>query len=159
MIRRRRKSVITGLAFAAMAIPVTAGAAPYKDPSVPQASAGSQVLPSNFRSDAASNGSVSSSSQALPSNFRSDAASNGSASDNTSSSYTLPSNFRSEAIDGHAQQPAPTTVQVSSSSGFDWGDAGIGAAAIAGLLALCGGMTLLVTSHRRRSPGGPAVVS
>jgi len=157
MIRRRRRSVVAGLAFAAMCIPAAAGAAPYKDAVVSPPTPSSQQLPANFHSDASSNLSASSSSDQLPSSFRSDAASNGSS--YTSSSNTLPSNFRSEATDGHAQQPAPATLQVSEPSGFDWGDAGIGAAMIAGLLALSGGMTLLVIHHRRRSHGGPAVVS
>jgi hypothetical protein len=49
-----------------------------------------------------------------------------------------------------AQSPAPTVgVRELPSSGFDWGDAGIGAA---GMLALFGiaGSTLLVTGRRRR---------
>jgi hypothetical protein len=44
--------------------------------------------------------------------------------------------------------PAPSVVQVPV-DGFQWGDAGIGAAAMLGLIALCGG-TLLVLSERRR---------
>jgi hypothetical protein len=79
----------------------------------------------------------------------------------STSTYQLPSNFRSEATDGHAQAPAPApatvTVQANGSNGFDWGDAGIGAATIVGLLALGGGMTLLVSHNRRRSPGTTAV--
>ena len=35
------------------------------------------------------------------------------------------------------------------SNGFEWGDAGIGAAAMLGLIALCGGVLLLVSSRRR----------
>jgi len=38
------------------------------------------------------------------------------------------------------------------SSGFDWGDAGIGAAGILALLSIAGGLTLMVTTRRRR-PG------
>jgi hypothetical protein len=36
------------------------------------------------------------------------------------------------------------------SSGFDWGDAGIGAAGILALLSIAGGLTLMSTSRRRR---------
>jgi hypothetical protein len=36
------------------------------------------------------------------------------------------------------------------SSGFDWGDAGIGAAGILALLSIAGGLTLMVTTRRRR---------
>ena len=48
----------------------------------------------------------------------------------------------------------PHIVRVTS-SGFEWSDAGIGAAAMLGLIALCGGVLLLVSSRRRerRMPG------
>jgi hypothetical protein len=36
------------------------------------------------------------------------------------------------------------------SSGFDWGDAGIGAAGILALLSIAGGLILMVTTRRRR---------
>jgi len=36
------------------------------------------------------------------------------------------------------------------STGFDWGDAGIGAAGILALLSIAGGLTLMVTTRRRR---------
>ena len=42
----------------------------------------------------------------------------------------------------------PHVVQVAS-NGFEWSDAGIGAAAMLGLIALCGGVLLLVSSRRR----------
>jgi hypothetical protein len=157
-LKRRRRRFIAGLAFAAMALPAAGVAAPYKDPSVPSSSA-SSYLPSNFKSDSASNSSSAASSSTLPSNFRSEAASNSSQSSSPASSGTLPSNFRSEATDGHAQQPAPATVTVHANdpNGFDWGDAGIGAATIVGLLALGGGMMLLVSHNRRRTPGTTAV--
>jgi hypothetical protein len=35
-------------------------------------------------------------------------------------------------------------------NGFDWGDAGIGAAGILALLSIAGGLTLMVTGRRRR---------
>ena len=41
------------------------------------------------------------------------------------------------------------------SSGFDWGDAGIGAAGILALLSIAGGLALMTTS-RRRGPEMPA---
>jgi hypothetical protein len=128
MRRRPRRSAIAGLAFAAMALPAAGVAAPYKDPVSPPASA--YQVPSSFHSENASGSSAS------------------------TSGYRLPSSFRAEATDGHAQQPVPerVTAQVRPSS-FDWGDAGIGAASIVGLLALCAGMTLLVMRRRH----GPAV--
>jgi hypothetical protein len=42
----------------------------------------------------------------------------------------------------------PRVVQVPA-NGFEWSDAGIGAAAMLGLIALCGGLLLLVSSRRR----------
>lgn len=39
------------------------------------------------------------------------------------------------------------------SSGFDWGDAGIGAAGMLALLCIAGGSALLLTSPRRRRDG------
>ena len=44
---------------------------------------------------------------------------------------------------------APSRVVQISGNGFEWGDAGIGAAAALGLIALCGGVLLLVTNRRR----------
>jgi len=44
---------------------------------------------------------------------------------------------------------APTHVVHVPANGFQWGDAGIGAAATLGLIALCGGVLLLLTSRRR----------
>jgi hypothetical protein len=135
-LRFSRRRIVAGLAFAALCVPAGASAA-YDGPS------NAVVVPNGT----------------LPANFQSDAASNRSTSAGVSSSDTLPANFRSEATDGHAQQPAPQTVTVvaSDTNGFDWGDAGIGAAVILGLLAIGGGMTLLVSHHRHHTPGGPAI--
>jgi hypothetical protein len=44
--------------------------------------------------------------------------------------------------------PATQVVHVPA-TGFQWGDAGIGAARMLGLIALCGGSLLLVGSRRR----------
>jgi hypothetical protein len=52
--------------------------------------------------------------------------------------------------------PTPVVeVREVPSSGFDWGDAGIGAAGILALLSIAGGLTLMATS-RRRGPEMPA---
>ena len=55
------------------------------------------------------------------------------------------------------QAPPNTVVAIREvpSSGFDWGDAGIGAAGILALLSIAGGLTLMATS-RRRGPEMPA---
>ena len=49
------------------------------------------------------------------------------------------------------QAPPDTVVEVREvpGSGFDWGDAGIGAAGILALLSIAGGLALMVTSRRR----------
>lgn len=54
---------------------------------------------------------------------------------------------------GLPQAPTPDTVveiREIPSTGFDWGDAGIGAAGILALLSIAGGLTLMVTTRRRR---------
>jgi len=54
---------------------------------------------------------------------------------------------------GLPESPTPDTVveiREVPSSGFDWGDAGIGAAGILALLSIAGGLTLMVTTRRRR---------
>lgn len=48
-----------------------------------------------------------------------------------------------------APHPNRVVVRVSS-NGFDWGDAGIGAAGILALLSIAGGLTLMATTRRRR---------
>jgi hypothetical protein len=49
------------------------------------------------------------------------------------------------------QVPTPIVeIREVPSSGFDWGDAGIGAAGILALLSIAGGLTLMVTTRRRR---------
>jgi uncharacterized iron-regulated membrane protein len=41
-------------------------------------------------------------------------------------------------------------------SGFDWGDAGIGAAGMLALFSIAGGLALLAGARRRRGVGMPA---
>jgi hypothetical protein len=52
--------------------------------------------------------------------------------------------------------PSPRVVSVPA-NGFEWGDAAIGAAAMLGLIALCGG-TMLVASSRRRERRAPRAI-
>jgi hypothetical protein len=49
-----------------------------------------------------------------------------------------------------AQIPAPVVEVDSPSSGFDWGDAGIGAAGMLALFGIAGGSALLLTGRKRR---------
>ena len=56
-----------------------------------------------------------------------------------------------------AQVPTPIVeIRQVPGSGFDWGDAGIGAAGLLALLSIAGGLALLVGSRRRRGVGMPA---
>jgi hypothetical protein len=48
------------------------------------------------------------------------------------------------------QPPAPIVTASDSSGGFDWGDAGIGAAGMFGLFGIAGGSALLLTGRKRR---------
>ena len=54
---------------------------------------------------------------------------------------------------GLPEAPTPNTVveiREAPASGFDWGDAGIGAAGILAMLSIAGGVALMVTTRRRR---------
>jgi hypothetical protein len=46
--------------------------------------------------------------------------------------------------------PEPVEVREVPGGGFDWGDAGIGAAGLRALLSIAGGVTLLAVGRRRR---------
>jgi hypothetical protein len=60
------------------------------------------------------------------------------------------------AVLGEAATVEPTSS--SSSSGFDWGDAGIGAGAAFALMMIGLGGVLVVSSRRHRRQGSPAAV-
>ena len=49
--------------------------------------------------------------------------------------------------------PTPTVVEVSSSNGFDWGDAGIGAGGMLAVVAIAVGGSLVVTRRRSADSG------
>jgi hypothetical protein len=55
------------------------------------------------------------------------------------------------------QVPTPVVeIRAAPGSGFDWGDAGIGAAGALALLSIAGGLALLAGGRRRRGVGMPA---
>jgi hypothetical protein len=54
---------------------------------------------------------------------------------------------------------SPTVVKLSSDSGFDWGDAGIGAGGALAVVALAGGGLLLVSRRRTSHTGVSAATS
>ena len=56
-------------------------------------------------------------------------------------------------------QPAVQIVRVPAPGGFDWGDAGIGAAGGLGLSMLAIGGGLVIAQRRDRRPSGPAAAT
>jgi hypothetical protein len=69
------------------------------------------------------------------------------------SGQSLRSPDAQDAADPTQQSPTPTptpSVATTVTDGFDWGDAGIGASILLGLLAVAGGTFIVVSSHRGR---------
>lgn len=121
-----KRSLAAGLAIAASGFPAAAQAI--------------SILPANFHTDASSSGYVTP--QASPS----------SASTPGSDAGTLPANFRTDASSGGYVTPQATTSSASvpqTSSGFQWADAGIGAAGAVVLLS-AGALGASATRRRRR---------
>jgi hypothetical protein len=78
----------------------------------------------------------------------------------TSSSDLRSPDARAAAADPRSQSDAtPTVIKVGSDSGFDWGDAGIGAGGMLTVVALAGGGLLLVTRRRTTHSRATAVTS
>jgi hypothetical protein len=74
------------------------------------------------------------------------------ASHNAGSQASPPANASAKSTEGNAPSPRTTVqnVRVSAPGGFDWGDAGIGAAVALGLLMLAmAGRSAAVGRHRR----------
>ena len=68
------------------------------------------------------------------------------------SSTSRPVDLRSpDAVDPRFVQTAEPTIVTASSGGFDWGDAGIGAGAILGLLLIGLSVMFTVVHHRNRT--------
>lgn len=72
--------------------------------------------------------------------------------------YLLERDYGSpDAADAGRDLPAAPTVEISEpSGGFDWGDAGIGAAGMLALLSIAAGSVLLVSNRKRRRGFQPA---
>jgi hypothetical protein len=117
-----------------------------------------QDLRSPDAKDAARNaGSTSEPSQDLRSPDAVDAAQHRGLYEPDKAPYTLTRDYGSpDAADAArdlppVQVPAVSTVEVQApSGGFDWGDAGIGAAGMFGLFGITAGLALLLTGRRRR---------
>jgi hypothetical protein len=78
----------------------------------------------------------------------------------TSSSDLRSPDAKAAAADPRAQTYAtPTVIKVGSDSGFDWGDAGIGAGGMLAIVALAGGGLMLVTRRRTTHSRIPAATS
>ena len=67
----------------------------------------------------------------------------------TSAPQDLRSPDARDAATGDAAAPAHTKADPSASDGFEWADAGIGAAIALGLMAMAGGTLLLAARTRR----------
>ena len=112
-MHRIKRSIITGLALAAVAAPTAAQALVYAGPNPDQQAAGSPAAP-----------------------------------------YELPSNFHTDVTSGGYFTPhvsAPSAPQTG--SGFQWGDAGIGAAGAVVLLG-AGVLGARTTRRGRRTVAG-----
>ncbi len=69
-----------------------------------------------------------------------------------------PANASAKSTEGNAPSPRPTVqiVRVSAPGGFDWGDAGIGAAAALGLVMLAFAARTATVGKHRRTPAASA---
>jgi hypothetical protein len=135
----RRTTLITTVALAAaLALPAAASARPYEYV---------------YSSDPASAAARSQNTQDLRSPDARDAG--------TASRQANLQDLRSpDARDaGREAKPVPvqvSTVEIREAPGFDWGDAGIGAAAILALCSIASGLVVLTAVRRRRRLGMPA---
>lgn len=141
-----KRALAGGLAIAAASFPAVAQATVYGGPNpdnlAPVSSTAPSTLPSNFYTDASSGG------------YKSDQASPSASSASVQARLAqLQSNidrwFAAEGTFPPATSSAPSTATATSGGGFQWGDAGIGAAA-ATLLLGAGALGASVTRRRRR---------
>ena len=153
MLRRNR--IITAITVAACALPASAAMAQQDQPSVvaadhPSVQGGPQDY-SRATGDSASQG------PGYLSADGADAAQGRGIYETERTPHTLnrTSGGNADTADNArelppVQVPAPTVVREAEPSGFDWGDAGIGAAGMLALFSIAAGSTLLVAGRRRR---------
>jgi hypothetical protein len=154
---RRTQLITTAALVAACAVPATA-AAQGQDLRSPDtrdaaAAAAGQSGEYVYSSDPASGGARTQVSQDLRSPDARDA---GQAAD-TQVTQDLRSPDARDAGQPTVKVPTPVVeIRAAPGSGFDWGDAGIGAAGALALLSIAGGLALLAGARRRRGVGMPA---
>jgi hypothetical protein len=144
----RRNHIITALTLAACAVPASSAAADVPQPPDAQDAAQHRGLyeqPRPYVLD-----------REYGSPDAADAAKNRGVDEVDRAPYVLDRHYGSpDAADAArdlppVQVPAPVVQASSPSRGFDWGDAGIGAAGMLALLSLAAGTALLVSNRRRR---------
>jgi hypothetical protein len=152
---RPTRSVATVLAVAALGVPPAASALPTEDLRFPEV-AGVPAIPSDLRSpDASGAPEIGSLEQQTPppSDLRSPDASGAPEIGSPQQQTPPPSDLRSpDAVDSARmlQSPEPPVAAVEPPS-FDWGDAGIGAGAILGLILVGLAVAFAVVHGRNRT--------
>ena len=148
----RRSHILTTAALLAVCA-TPASAATYEDLRSAAADASGEVAPPPSSIAAGATGEY----QDLRSPDAADAAAHRGLYETDKAPYVLERHYGSpDAVDAArdlppAQIPAPVLeVRDAPSSGFDWGDAGIGAAGMLALFSIAGGSALLLTGRKRR---------
>ena len=140
----RRKTILTTAAVMAVCA-APASATTYDDLRSPDA-----------KDAAREAGAVTQTSQDLRSPDAKDAAASRGLYESERGPYVLDRGYGSpDAVDVARDLPpvqiqAPVVAVTDSPSGFDWGDAGIGAAGMLGLFSIAAGLALMLTARRRR---------
>jgi hypothetical protein len=149
---RRTQLITTAALVAACAVPAAAAGQPYEYmySSDPNSAAERAQAPQDLRSPDARDA-ASASETPRYSDLRSPDARDAGRTPDTSVAQDLRSPDARDA--GRPQTPpADNVVEIREvpNGGFDWGDAGIGAAGILALLSIAAGLTLVITGRRRR---------
>ena len=143
MLRRSRTITATALAALCVAAPAAGASVGFTDETVPPPP--SSIAQSDEKAY-----------QDLRSPDAVDAAGHRGLYETDEAPYTLNRDYGSpDAVDAArdlppTQIPAPVVEVDAPSSGFDWGDAGIGAAGMLALFGIAGGSALLLTGRKRR---------
>jgi hypothetical protein len=141
-----RITFITTVALAAaLTVPVAAGAKPYQDLRSPDAREASTAQPPSS--------SIAQSSGTAYQDLRSPDAREAAQASEQVAYQDLRSPDARDAGREPTSTPVPAPVveiREVPEPGFDWGDAGIGAAGILGMVSIAGGLLLLVGGRRRR---------
>jgi hypothetical protein len=155
MLRRNR--IITVISVAACALPTSAAIAQQDQPSVVAADHPSVQGGTKDYNGNAATGDSAGPVQGYRSADGADAAQGRGIYETERTPLTLnrPSGGNADTADNGrelppVEVPAPTVVREAKPSGFDWADAGIGAAGMSALLSIAAGSALFVANRRRR---------